>query len=82
MQSPRAFNLKYFFLLDELAILQELADSYVIDLRNFLPVGPIINLGLYKIPPQPKKVKAWTIIQSKIKFFLLFHIYIYIYRGF
>lgn len=49
---------------DEMALAKELSDDYVIDLRNYLPIGPILNLGLYKIPPQPKKVKQWTIRQS------------------
>lgn len=50
---------------EEMAILQELSDAYVVDLRNFMPVGPIIHFGLYHIPPQPKKVKQWTITQRK-----------------
>jgi hypothetical protein len=52
---------------DELAILQELSDSFVVDLRNYLPLGPVINLGLYNIPPQPKKVKQWVIKESEIR---------------
>ncbi|CAF0763289.1 unnamed protein product [Brachionus calyciflorus] len=48
---------------DELAILQELSDSFVIDLRNFLPLGPVLHIGLYDIPPQPKKVKQLILTQ-------------------
>lgn len=54
---------------EELAILQELSDSFVVDLRNYLPLGPIFHFGLYNIPPQPKKLKQWTITQSIINFF-------------
>ena len=54
-------------MIEEYARLQELSDSYVVDLRNFMPVGPILHFCLYNIPPQPKKVKQWTITQSKLK---------------
>ena len=41
----------------------------MVDLRNYLPLGPIFHFGLYNIPPQPKKLKQWTITQSIINFF-------------
>lgn len=49
---------------EELAILQELSDSFVIDLRNYLPTGPILHIGLFGIPPQPKKIKHMVLTQS------------------
>lgn len=49
---------------EELAILQELSDNFVIDLRNYLPAGPILHIGLYGIPPQPKKIKHMVLTQS------------------
>ncbi len=52
-------------LTEELAILQELSDSFVIDLRNYMPLGDIFNIGLYDIPPQPKKVRTFVITKSK-----------------
>ena len=48
-----------------MAIIQELSDSFVIDLRNYLPLGDIIHFGIFKIPPQPKKIKQWVITESK-----------------
>ena len=53
--------------LEELAINQELSDNFVVDLRNYMPIGSIINFGLYQIPPQPKKIKQWVITQGKKK---------------
>jgi cancer susceptibility candidate protein 1 len=50
---------------EELIILKELSDSFVINLRAFSPLGPILYFGLYQIPPQPKKIKQWVISQSK-----------------
>ncbi|CAF4265115.1 unnamed protein product, partial [Adineta steineri] len=44
-------------------ILEELADESVVDLRSHLPVLPLIQVNLYNIPPQPKKVQEWTIMQ-------------------
>jgi hypothetical protein len=32
-----------------------------------MPIGSIINFGLYQIPPQPKKIKQWVITQGKKK---------------
>jgi hypothetical protein len=58
---------------DELAILQELSDNFVVDLRNFEPLGSIFNIGLYQIPPQPKKVKQWVIKQSKKLFYSILY---------
>ena len=53
-----------FFYTEELAINQELSDNFVVDLRNCMPIGSIINFGLYQIPPQPKKIKQWVITQG------------------
>lgn len=61
----KANYIKTFNFIEELAILQELSDNFVIDLRNFLPLGPIIYFGLYYIPPQTKKIRNWQITQSK-----------------
>ncbi|CAF3523561.1 unnamed protein product [Adineta steineri] len=44
-------------------ILEELADESVVDLRSHWPVLPLIQVNLYNIPPQPKKVQEWTIMQ-------------------
>ena len=52
------------FKIDELLIIQELSDSFVIDLRNYLPLGDIIHFGIFKIPPQPKKIKQWIITEK------------------
>jgi hypothetical protein len=52
------------FLKEELAILQELSDSFVIDLRNYQPLGEIFRIGLYLIPPQPKKIRQYVITKS------------------
>jgi hypothetical protein len=49
-----------------LAILQELSDTFVVDLRNFSPLGPIFHFGLFQIPPQPKKIKQWVITQRNL----------------
>lgn len=50
---------------EELAILEELSDSFVIDLRNYLPLGEIFNIGLYITPPQPKKIRQYVISKGK-----------------
>ena len=51
-----------------------LIDEDVVDLRSFSPVGPIINIELLELPPQPKQVNGWIIQQSKYyRFFIIFH---------
>lgn len=57
-------NIEPKILPEELAILTELSDSFVIDLRNYLPLGEIFNIGLYTIPPQPKKVRNYVITKQ------------------
>lgn len=49
---------------EELAILQELSDNFVVDLRNFQPSGAILHIGLFEIPPQPKKLRHLVLTQS------------------
>jgi len=44
--------------------MQELSDQFVIDLRNYYPLGHIIHLKTSNIPPQPKRIKQWVITQS------------------
>ncbi len=62
--SNNQLQLKIIFLKEELAILQELSDSFVIDLRNYQPLGEIFRIGLYLIPPQPKKIRQYVITKS------------------
>lgn len=50
---------------EENTILIELSDSFVIDMRNFRPLGPIFHFGVYQIPPQPKKIKHWVITEKE-----------------
>ena len=51
-----------------------LIDEDVVDLRSFSPVGPIIDIELLELPPQPKQVNGWIIQQSKYyRFFIIFH---------
>ncbi|EDO43086.1 predicted protein, partial [Nematostella vectensis] len=38
-------------------------DDDVVDLRAFGVVGPIMNLELFELPPQPKHVKNWVMQQ-------------------
>ncbi len=45
-------------------ILEQLADESVVDLRSHWPMLPLLQINLYNIPPQPKKVQEWTIMQS------------------
>ena len=45
-------------------ILEELADESTIDLRSHWPILPLIDIALYHIPPQPKKVQEWTIAEG------------------
>ena len=52
------------FLVTADQILEELADESVIDLRSHWPILPILEINLYNIPPQPKKVQEWTIMQG------------------
>ncbi|CAF4166320.1 unnamed protein product [Rotaria socialis] len=44
-------------------ILEELADESVVDLRSHWPILPLLQINLYNIPPQPKKVQEWTIVE-------------------
>ncbi|CAF1631395.1 unnamed protein product, partial [Adineta ricciae] len=44
-------------------ILEELADESVIDLRSHWPILPLLEINLFNIPPQPKKVQEWNIVQ-------------------
>ena len=46
-------------------ILEQLADESVVDLRSHWPIVPILQIDLCHIPPQPKKVQEWTIMQSR-----------------
>ena len=46
-------------------ILEELADESIIDLRSHWPISPLLDIGLFNIPPQPKKVQDWTMMESK-----------------
>lgn len=46
-------------------ILEELADEAVVDLRSHWPILPLLEINLYNIPPQPKKVQEWTIVEGK-----------------
>jgi hypothetical protein len=48
-------------------ILEELADECVIDLRAYSPLLPLMQVDLYHIPPQPKKVQDWTIMQGETR---------------
>ena len=52
-------------LAEEQSVLIELADPFVTDLRNYGPVGPIFHFGLFDVPPQPKKIKQWVILESE-----------------
>jgi len=52
------------FLVTADQILEQLADESVIDLRSHWPILPILEINLYHIPPQPKKVQEWTIMQG------------------
>lgn len=53
---------------EEMEVLKELSDSFVVDLRSMAPIGPILHIGLFQIPPQTKKIKQWWITQSMNKF--------------
>ncbi|CAF5212540.1 unnamed protein product [Rotaria magnacalcarata] len=44
-------------------ILEELADESVVDLRSHWPILPLLQINLYHVPPQPKKVQEWTIVE-------------------
>ncbi len=55
---------EFIFLASADEILEQLADESVIDLRSHWPILPLLEINLYNIPPQPKKVQEWTIMQS------------------
>jgi hypothetical protein len=59
-------------------ILEQLADESVVDLRCHWPMIPLLQINLYNIPPQPKKVQEWTIMQGllRILFFIIIIFYI------
>ncbi len=62
-----------FFLASADEILEQLADESVVDLRSHWPILPLIQINLYNIPPQPKKIQEWTIMQSLLRiYFALF----------
>jgi len=51
--------------------LQELSDSFVIDLRNYQALGEVFRIGLYLIPPQPKKIRQYVITKSNGHLFFI-----------
>jgi len=53
-----------FYLVTADQILEQLADESVVDLRSHWPILPLLQINLYNIPPQPKKVQEWTIMQG------------------
>jgi hypothetical protein len=53
-----------FYLVTADQILEQLADESVVDLRSHWPILPILQINLCNIPPQPKKVQEWTIMQG------------------
>ena len=58
-------------------ILEELADESIIDLRSHWPLLPLLQIGLYNIPPQPKKVQDWTIMQRKCSIWMFVHFFFF-----
>ncbi|CAF2588148.1 unnamed protein product [Rotaria sp. Silwood2] len=56
-------------------ILEQLADESVIDLRSHCPMSPLLQINLYNIPPQPKKVQEWTIMEVDNKDILVSYPY-------
>lgn len=56
------FSVSFLASADE--ILEQLADESVVDLRSHWPILPLLQISLSHIPPQPKKVQDWTIMQG------------------
>ena len=42
-------------------------DDDVVDLRAFSVVGPVLDVRLLELPPQPKHVGGWTIQQGQTR---------------
>jgi len=57
-------------------ILEQLADESVVDLRSHWPMLPLLQINLYNIPPQPKKVQEWTIVEGLLQISFLFVLFL------
>nr|XP_005992340.2 PREDICTED: protein CASC1 isoform X1 [Latimeria chalumnae] len=51
---------------------EEILENDVVDLRQYITLGGVYYFDLVKLPPQPKQIKGWTIVElldSGLEFF-------------
>ncbi|KAJ6666263.1 hypothetical protein lerEdw1_000535 [Lerista edwardsae] len=46
---------------------EEQLDKHIVDLHQFMPVGGVYYFDVFKLPPQAKHVKGWTMVEVIFK---------------